>query len=304
MTNPLRRSAPAAVAAVVGLGLVAGCGSSSGTTTTTGAGAKTSPAATATTSAPATPTTSAAAVSGKPSGLVYWLVKTPQGDRITAEQAALGKGDPIAGAVKVLDAGKPVDPDYSAAVPPGSLASASVEKGKQIDVTLAGSQWAKVPSGTSAATAELAQQAVVYTLNAANGTAAKPLPVQFTLGGKPSTYLGQPATAKPANQLKTLALMSVLAPTDGATLKAGKTTFSGVGSSFEANVAWQVQDSSGKAVLHGSTMSSGWMDKLYPWKATVDLSKLSPGTYTFVASTDSGGEGPAATKDTKRFTIK
>jgi hypothetical protein len=47
------------------------------------------------------------------------------------------------------------------------------------------------------------------------------------------------------------------------------------------------------------------MDKLYPWQATVDVSSLSPGTYTFVASTDdpSDGEGSGPTRDTKTITV-
>ena len=45
----------------------------------------------------------------------------------------------------------------------------------------------------------------------------------------------------------------------------------------------------------GFATAEGWMDKLYPWQAEVDVSGLAPGTYTFVAMTDdpSGGEGRA-----------
>lgn len=81
-------------------------------------------------------------------------------------------------------------------------------------------------------------------------------------------------------------------PAEGAAVK-GSFVASGKANSPEANVPWEVQDASGRTVLHGAATAKGWMDKLYPWQARIDVSKLSPGTYTFVARTDdpSGGEG-------------
>ena len=300
MTNPLRRTVPAA-AALLGLALVAGCGSND---TTAGDGA-TTPATTATT--PTTPaagssaTSSAATATSEPAAgtptALYYAVKTPLGDRITAEQHTGVSG------LTAVQSTAPADPDYRNLVPAGSLGTSTVD-GSQITITVAKPSFA---TGTLApAQAKLAVQQVVYSANAANGTAAKPLPVHFvSAAGKDSTYLGQPSLAKPGKQLQTLALMSVLSPGDGAKLSATATTFTGIGSSFEATVGWKITDSSGKSVLHGSTTAAGWMDKLYPWKVSADLSKLSPGSYTFTASTDdpSGGEGGGPITDTKTFTI-
>ena len=69
---------------------------------------------------------------------------------------------------------------------------------------------------------------------------------------------------------------------------------------------WEVRDSGGGAVLEGFTTAEGWMDKLYPWTAEVDVSGLAPGTYTFVALTDdpSDGEGRGPTEDTKTITVQ
>ncbi|GAB3860465.1 hypothetical protein GCM10028801_23340 [Nocardioides maradonensis] len=301
MTSPLRRTVPAA-AALVGLALVAGCGSND---TTAGDGG-TTPATTATT--PTTPvaasstTSSAATATSDPAAatptLLYFAVKTPLGERITAEQHT--------GVSSLVDIQRaaPVDPDYRNLVPADSLLSGKASP-TQITIEVHGSAFAGPLNAVPAAEAKQAVQQIVYSANAINGTAAKPLPVRFTLHGKPSTYLGQPSLAKPGPQLRTLALMSVLSPADGTTLSATTTTFTGVGSSFEATVAWKITDSSGKTLMTNSTMTKGWMNHLWPWKVTVDLSKLSPGTYTFTASTDdpSGGEGGGAVTDTKTFSI-
>jgi hypothetical protein len=317
MTNPLRRTAPAAVAALLCAGLVAGCGSkgdatatdhssdgapSTATSSTTAADSATSPTSPTSPAAPAT-------TPGGPTrtGLVYYVTKTPMGDRLAAETTDETGSDPVSAALAALLSGTPADPDYRTALPAGSLTSQVGVDGahRAFTLTLSGAQWEKLPSGVSAADAQLAVQQLAYTLNAAHGTTKKPLPLHFSLDGAPVTFLGQPATATQGKPLRTLSLMNVTSPVDGSTLRAGKQTFSGVGSSFEATVTWKIQDSSGKSVLHGSTMAAGWMDDVYPWKATVDLSKLPAGSYTFVASTDdpSEGEGAGPFTDSKTFTL-
>lgn len=308
MTNPLRRTAPLTVAALLGAGLLAGCGSN-GTQadagTTTSATTATSPTTAAT--ADTSPTSATSAPASDATSLVYYLTKTPLGDRITAEPTGIRTSDRLASAWQALLKGSPIDPDYATAIPAGSLSGTVSFDGTgdagTYEVTLTDAKWATLPAGITAAQAKLAEQQIAYTLNAAGST--KKAAVSFLLNHKPTTFLGQPATVKPGKQLQTLALMSVLSPAEGATLTATKTTFSGVGSSFEATVGWKITDSSGRTVLHGSTMAAGWMERLYPWKAPVDLSKLSAGTYTFTASTDdaSEGEGGGPITDTKTFTI-
>ena len=36
---------------------------------------------------------------------------------------------------------------------------------------------------------------------------------------------------------------------------------------------WEVRDESGATVLEGFATAEGWIDKLYPWQATVDVSR-------------------------------
>ncbi|GAB2989858.1 Gmad2 immunoglobulin-like domain-containing protein [Nocardioides montaniterrae] len=301
-STTIRRTAPAAVAALLSLGLLAGCGSNEKEATdpsTTGTPTSAS-TTTQTSSAAATESSTAA---GSTDVTLYWGVDTPMNLRLAGESTAVS-GEPVQGALQALLAGDPTDPDYAALVPKDSLTSASVVPGKEITLEVANPAYADASEDTAPGGNKLAIQQLIYSLNSANGTADKPLPVHFTLGGQDSTYLGQPTRAKAAPQLRVLSMMSVLSPADGSTLS-GRTVFSGVGSSFEGTVAWEVRDSSDKVVLRGSSQSDGWMDKLYPWKATLDLSKLAPGSYTFVAMTDdpSGGEGGGPFKDDKTFTI-
>lgn len=303
MNHLLRRTAPAAVAALLSTGLLAGCGSKTADDAAD-AGTPTPPATTsAPTTAPTSAATSASTVVGEPAtkGLVYFVTTTPLGARITGEETQI---DPTADTLVAVQSATPTDPDYRNLVPRGSLADAHARHG-EITIALTKPSFATTTT-LSAADAKLAVQQVVYSANAANGTAAHPLPVHFVgQSGADSTYLGQPSLEKPGAQLRTLALMSVLSPVDGSTLPAARTTFRGVGSSFEATVGWKITDASGKSVAHGSTMASGWMDKLYPWKVTVDLAVLPAGRYTFTASTDdpSEGEGGGPVTDTKTFTV-
>ena len=53
-------------------------------------------------------------------------------------------------------------------------------------------------------------------------------------------------------------------------------------------------------------MTEGWIDGLYPWQGTIDISKLEPGDYTFVVLTDdpSGGEGGGPHVDTRSITVE
>jgi len=307
--HPLRRTAPAAVAALLSAGLLAGCGSggdkaddltSAPSQSDTAASPATSDAATTSTTA----TSSAAPTQGDTDVLLYWGVDGPMGLRLAAERTPV-TGDPVDAALQALLAGKAIDPDYAGLVPADSITSATVVPGKEITLQVASPAYADASEDIAPQGNKLAVQSLLYSLNAAAGTAKKPLPVHFVdASGKDSTYLAQPSTSKPGPELQTLALMNVLSPADGSPLTAGKATFSGVGSSFEATVGWKIQDSTGKTVQQGSTTAAGW-DRLYPWKATVDLSTLSAGTYTFVASTDdpSDGEGPGPSVDDKTFTI-
>lgn len=92
-----------------------------------------------------------------------------------------------------------------------------------------------------------------------------------------------------------LSMVQLTTPEQGATVTGDTLEVSGVASSFEANVPWEVRRGN-EVVLDGFTTAKGWMNKLYPFSASVDVSSLEPGDYTFVAMTDDpsgGAEGGA-----------
>lgn len=110
---------------------------------------------------------------------------------------------------------------------------------------------------------------------------------------------------KPSALPRTSALITLSAPAEGATVSESFQA-SGKANSPEANVPWEVRDGSGETVLDGFATAEGWMDKLYPWKTTIDVSELEPGTYLFIARTDdtSDGEGKPAEEVGARITVE
>ncbi|MFE6506059.1 Gmad2 immunoglobulin-like domain-containing protein [Nocardioides sp. NPDC057767] len=116
-------------------------------------------------------------------------------------------------------------------------------------------------------------------------------------------------TAQPSEQPSTLprtsGLITLAAPAEGATVS-GSFEATGKANSPEANVPWEIRDTSGATVLEGHATAEGWMDKLYPWTTTVDVSELEPGTYLFIARTDdtSDGEGKPSEEVGARITVE
>lgn len=235
---------------------------------------------------------------------VYYVGDTRGGPRLFREfQSATGI-DAYARALALLQS-SPVDPDYFRLWPDGSLTEATYD-GDVIRVSIRDASLRAIPTDVDEARAQAAVESVIYTLQ---GAAQKRAPVQFMLDGNPVDQVYGVPTAEPlANGplLETLNQMSVISPEQGATV-GDSLEISGVASSFEANVLWQIIRA-GKVVDDGFVTAEGWMEeKLFPWSDTVEVSKLAPGVYTFVASTDDpsgGAEGNGAATDTKNFTIE
>ena len=210
--------------------------------------------------------------------------------------------NPLDEALALVSAGDADDPDYGTMVTGGQFRVSS--DGPDLVVDLPDAAAAELPGDMSRSDAKLAIQQIVYTVQGVLQTRA---PVSFAVDGDPSPVYGvrpPPGGFKAAPQNAVLALVNVTQPQQGS--EPGATfTASGVANSFEATVPWQVLDENGSKVLEGFATAEGWGDHLYPWEAAVDASSLSPGTYTFVATTDdaSGGEGGGPTEDTKTFTL-
>jgi hypothetical protein len=230
---------------------------------------------------------------------IFFVGETPQGPRLFAEQRDVEADNPLEEAVAVMTAGDAADPDYRTLFPGGSFESIEYDGAKFV-VTTADDAWNARTSGMSKTDAKLAVQQLVYTLQAVQGEKApvsvEPSGVLFGLDA---------ASVKAADELSTRGLVNVLSPSEGQTVS-GSFTASGEASSFEATVGWQIRDESGKVVDQYSAMAEGWIDHLWPWEAEIDVSKLDPGTYVFVAMTDdpSGGEGFGPTEDTKTIVVE
>lgn len=322
---PRPRARLAALAVVTSLAL-AGCGGSDddgGTAEEPTSSAPASPSEPASgSSTPAEPsepteTPSESEGSGEQGAApVYFLGDGPsngaraRGPVLFREFRDVEAADPLTAALRLLLAGDALDPDYRSPLPEPTadgLAGASLEgSGAQAQVTLelADDSLVARPAGMSARESRTAAQAVAYT---AAGVAQARVRVVATLDGAPTTLFGVPTEdgLRPAPELDVLNLVSLTDPAEGQTVS-GSFTATGVGSSFEATIPWQVRRGE-EVVLKGFTTAEGWIDGLYPWEAEVDVSSLEPGEYTFAAMTDdptAGTEGFGPAEDTRTIVVE
>lgn len=235
---------------------------------------------------------------------VYFVGDTPQGPRLFREFRAVPAGNPLMEATALLTAGDTLDPDYRTLWPQVEVSDVQATDGILL-VQIAGDGFTQRPDGMSSRAAKLAIQQLVHTLQ---GVQQARVPVQLQRGGSDLRLFGL-STESPysnADQVAVSSLVNVTAPEQGATVTGGTLEASGVASSFEANVPWEIRRGD-EVVLDGFATAEGWMDKLYPWEAEIDVSGLEPGDYTFVARTDDpsgGAEGAGPHEDTKDFTLQ
>lgn len=231
---------------------------------------------------------------------VYFTGETPQGTRLYREFRRVDAADPLGAALTLAASGDALDDDYGTVLPSGSFTTNG-----SAEVPLPDDAWTGIPDGMSEGDAILAIQQLVYT---AQGVLQSRDPITFTDASGAATQIFNVASEdgfRSADPIRTLALVSVTAPEEGATVS-GTFAASGVSSSFEATTPWEIRDASGAVVAEGFATAEGWIDKLYPWQTEVDVSSLDPGEYTFVARTDdpSGGEGGGPTEDSKTITVE
>lgn len=250
----------------------------------------TSPSTTASEDASQTPNASALAL--------YFVGKGPRGDRLFPYQVMSG---PDAASILQALTTKPADPDYRT-VWTASMLGETTTTGTEVTVDLT-DEATRAPQGVNAEAAKLSIQQVVWSLRSAMGATK----VSFTVAGQPATtVLGQPVKTPvaPADFFDTSTQVSITAPLEGATVS-GTLEATGANNGFEAWLGWELLDANGKAVKSGNVTADGYGEKLYPWKASVDLAGVAPGTYTFRAYNEdaSGGEGGGGPEEDTRTVI-
>lgn len=235
---------------------------------------------------------------------VYFVGDTARGPLLYREFRQVETDNPLEAAAALMTAGDALDPDYRTAYPSGG-GFAGIEYGADgIRVELADDGWTTPVDSASSEDATLAVQQLVYTLQ---GVQQERVPVTVVLDGEPTTLFGVDTAGgvRAEPQLDVSSLVNVTEPAEGATV-ADTFTASGVASSFEATVPWEVRQGD-EVVLDGFSTAEGWMDRLYPWETQVDVSSLAPGEYTFVALTDDpsgGAEGFGPDEDTKTIVVE
>jgi hypothetical protein len=233
---------------------------------------------------------------------VYYLGDGPRGTVLYREWSAR---PPTTTALEYAVEGlmtDPADPDYRTAWRAGWLHSASTGSGL-IRVQLGDAPAARPRSMTAQEAAEAIQQ-VVYTVQAA---AQKRDRVQFTRHGRPAESVLGVSTAQPVSQgkvLDVLSLMNITDPAEGVHQSRGRLVVTGVNNSFEAHVLVRLVRN-GTTYLAKPGMASGaYENRLFPWRLTLDTSKLEPGRYLLIASNGDGKGGGNVDQDTRTIYLK
>lgn len=297
-----RRVAVAGLATALALAL-AGCGGEA-------PGPSTTSVATATSSSPGTatpPSTSVTTSAGQLSGIpVYWIGESRKSFALFREfRTVPDAGGPIASAVAAMTRMTPLDPDYQTPWKPATRVTAT-QTGQSIAVDLSADAISNTQVGSELA--ERAVQQLVYTATAAAFASGHPATtVTITIDGKAADAWGVVRLGQPTPRADMASVQShawVTSPQEGDTVKAGRVTFKGFGTSFEANFPWKVTNSSGAVVASGATMggtgTGGFGEVTF-------TATLVPGSYTVQLATDDpsgGAEGAGAAVDTKRFTVR
>lgn len=235
---------------------------------------------------------------------VYYVGDTPVGPRLFREWRPPVPVDRAPSEeIEALTA-EPLDPDYRTYWPAGSIRAVGDPELGVVNVLLRDSL-AERPAGMSEQDARIALQQLVYTVRAMY---QEPVAVSFRLGDDPSpvqTVFGLDAgEVEPEPEVDVRASVNINDPVEGLTVSGGFTA-RGSANVFEGNVIWELRDGA-TVVREGFTTASGSITRHFPWEASVDVSGVEPGTYTFVATSQdvSDGEGFAPDVDTRTVVVE
>jgi hypothetical protein len=198
----------------------------------------------------------------------------------------------------------PLDPDYSTPWRPASHVAVT-QQGTALTVDLSADAFANTNVGSELAAT--AVQQLIYTATAAASQTGHPATtVTIVVDGRSAdvwgvVHVGSPMRRAPMSDVQAQAW--VTSPQQGEVRRAGKVTFTGYGTSFEATFGWVVKSSAGTTVIRGSAMGGTGTGGFGSLAFTA---RLAPGTYTVTLSTDdpSGGEGRGPATDDKTFVVR
>lgn len=245
--------------------------------------------------------TSAPEAEGTVTVPVYFVGDTPQGPRLFREFRAVPGENPLMEATALMLAGDTLDPDYRTLWPQVEMTVSATDGVLLVQIPSDG--FTERPDGMSKKAANLAIQQLVHTVQGVQQERA-PIVVERTTDAR-LFGLSTEGEFTNADPIEVMGLVNITAPEQGSTVSGDTLEASGVGSSFEANLQWEIRRGD-DVVLDGFATAEGWMDRLYPWETSIDVTGLEPGDYTFVARTDDpsgGAEGSGPHEDTKDFTL-
>lgn len=311
------RQALQRVAVVTLLALTTGCGDDGGggaaptpsvTTTLPGTPpATTTPTASPSPTSPTSPspgvTITGAVLRSIP---VYYVGESRRAPRLFREfRTVADTGGPVASAVSAMTRVRPLDPDYSSPWRPARRVAVS-QRASAITVDLSADAFSNTSVGSELAA--LAIQQLVHTATAAAAQAGAPATtVTITRDGRAADVWGVVRVGTPMRRAPMADVQAqawVVSPQNGEVRRAGRVTFSGFGTSFEATFGWTVRTTRGAVVARGSAMGgtgSGGFGTV-AFAAT-----LTPGSYVVTLATDDpsgGAEGNGPATDDKTFTVR
>ncbi len=234
---------------------------------------------------------------------VYFVGDGPGGRSVLFREFHRVTGDPLTEAARlVAGGGTPDDPDYRTLWPQLDL-SVSATDGVLL-VQIPTDAFTERPDGMTERDAKLALQQLVYTLQ---GVQQERLPVLVKRGGSDFRLFGLPTDVEltEASPLRTLNLVSITSPAEGATVTGDTVKVTGVANSFEAAGPCRLVAGGQELAVEGY-QAEGWMeDRLFPFEVELPLNGAT-GEVVVQCETDDpsgGAEGDGPAVDTKTVTV-
>ena len=215
------------------------------------------------------------------------------------------EGDPLLEAARlVAGGGEPDDPDYRTLWPQVEISSVTATDGVLL-VEIPSDGFTERPDGMTRRDAKLAVQQLVYTLQ---GVQQERIPVVIERTDTEPALFGISTETgfEAASALRTLNLVNITSPAEGATVTGDTLKVTGVANSFEASGPCRLLQDGAEVALEGY-QSDGWMDdRLFPFEVEIPLQGVT-GEVVVQCETDDpsgGAEGNGPAIDTKTITVK